>query len=108
MQVKMDTLKLKHTWDLIKPPPCLNIMDSMWVYNIKWDGQGNQIKDKAWLVGNRYTQQLGINYNETWVAMTRLESIQMIAAIAAKLNLRLWHIDFVRAYLNSLMKEDII
>ena len=40
MQVKMNTLKAKHTWDLVKLPPGANIMDSMWVFNIKWDGEG--------------------------------------------------------------------
>ncbi len=50
-------------------------MDSMWVYDIKWDGEGNRIKDKARLVGKEYTQQLGIDYNEIWAGVTRLESI---------------------------------
>ena len=44
MEVKMETLKAKHTWDLVKPPPGANIMDSMWVYDIKWDGEGNRIR----------------------------------------------------------------
>jgi len=65
MEIEMDTLKSKHTWDLVKPPPGANIMDSMWVYDIKWDGEGNCIKDKARLVRKGYTQQLGIDYNET-------------------------------------------
>jgi reverse transcriptase-like protein len=82
-------------------------MGSMWVYNIKWDGEGNRIKDKARLVGKGYTQQLGVDYNETWAGVTRLESIRMTAAIAAKHDLKLWQIDFVGAYLNSLTKEDI-
>ncbi len=59
------------------------------------------------LVGKGYTQQLGIDYNETWAGVTRLESVRMTAAIAAKLDLRLWRIDFIGAYLNSLTKEDI-
>jgi transposase InsO family protein len=107
MQVEMDTLKRKHTWDLVKAPPGANIMDSMWVYDIKWDGEGNRIKDKARLVGKGYTQQLGIDYNETWAGVTRLESVRMTAAIAAKHDLKLWRIDYVGAYLNSLTKEDI-
>ena len=41
MGTEMETLKSKHTWDLVKPPPGVNIMDSMWVYDIKWDGEGN-------------------------------------------------------------------
>jgi len=107
MQIEMDTLKTKHTWDLVKAPPGANIMDSMWVYDIKWDGEGNRIKDKARLIGKGYTQQLGIDYNETWAGVTQLESVRMTAAIAAKLNLKLWRIDFIGAYLNSLTKEDI-
>ncbi len=107
MQVEMDTLKAKQTWDLVKPPLDANIMESRWLYNIKWDSEGNHIKDKARLVDKGYTQQLGIDYNETWAGVTRLESVHITAAIAAKLNLRIWQIDFVGAYLNSLTKEDI-
>ena len=107
MKVEMETLKAKHTWDLVKPPPGANVMDSMWVYDIKWDGEGNRIKDKARLVGKGYTQQLGVDYNEMWAGVTRLESVRMTAAVAAKLDIKLWRIDFVGAYLNSLTKEDI-
>ena len=39
MQTEIDTLKEKHTWDLVKLPPGVNIMDLMWVYDIKWDGE---------------------------------------------------------------------
>ena len=70
MRTEMDTLKSKHMWDLVQSPPGANIMDSMWVYDIKWDGEGNRIKDKARLVGKGYTQQLGVDYNETWAAVT--------------------------------------
>lgn len=75
MKVEMDMLKAKHTWDLVIPPPSTNIMDSMWIYDIKWDGEGNRIKDKARLVGKGYTQCFGIDYNETWAAVTRLKSV---------------------------------
>ena len=47
MQIEIDTLRAKHMWDLVKPPPGANVMDSMWVFNIKWDGEGNRIKDKV-------------------------------------------------------------
>ena len=104
MKIEMETLKKKHTWDLVKLPPGANIMGSMWIYNIKWDGEEDWIKDKARLVGKGYTQQLG---NKTWAGVTWLESVQMTAAIAATLDLKLWRIDFVGAYLNSLTKEDI-
>jgi Reverse transcriptase (RNA-dependent DNA polymerase) len=90
MKVEMETLKAKHTWDLVDPPPGVNIMGSKWIYDIKWDGEGNRIKDKARLVAKGYTQQLGVDYNKTWAGVTRLESVRMTAAIAAKLDLKLW------------------
>ena len=70
IKTEINTLRVKHTWDLVKLPTGANIMDSMWIYDIKWDGEGNHIKDKARLVGKGYTQQLGINYNKTWAAVT--------------------------------------
>ena len=75
MQVAMEMLKGKHMWDLVKPPPGVNIMDLMWVYNIKWDGEGNWIKEKARVVRKGYTQQLGMDYNEMWAGVTHLELV---------------------------------
>jgi hypothetical protein len=89
MKTEMDTLKAKHTWDLVKLLPGANVMDSMWIYDIKWDSEGNWIKDKARLVRKGYTQQLGVDYNKTWAGVTQLKSVCMTAAIAAKLNLKL-------------------
>ena len=60
MTVEMETLKSRHTWDLVKPPPGANIMGSMWVYDIKWDREGNQIKDKARFNEITVSQQLVI------------------------------------------------
>jgi len=54
----------------------------MWLYNIKWDGDENKIKDKARLVGKGHTQQLGVDYNETWAGVTRLKSVRMTAAVS--------------------------
>ncbi len=82
-------------------------MDCKWVFGMKWDGDGNWLRDKARLVGKGYTQQYGLDYNDTWAAVTRLESVRMSAAVAAKLDLVLWQVDFVSAYLNSETKEDI-
>ena len=65
-------------------------MDSIWVYDIKWNEEGNQIKNKARVVGKEYTQQFSINYNRTWAGVTCLKSVWMTAAITAKHSLKLW------------------
>ena len=50
IKTEMDILRMKHTWDLVKLLTGANIMDLMWIHNIKWDREGNHIKDKARLV----------------------------------------------------------
>ncbi|KAF5391957.1 hypothetical protein D9757_003238 [Collybiopsis confluens] len=107
MDVEMDNHREKGTWELVDPPPGANIMDCRWVYDIKLDGHGKWIRDKARLVGKGFTQQLGVDYTETWAAVSRMESIRMVAAVAASLDLKLWQIDFIAAYLNSTPEVDI-
>ena len=50
MKTEMDTLRAKHTWDLVKLLTGANIMDLMQIYDIEWDREENHIKDKARLV----------------------------------------------------------
>jgi hypothetical protein len=45
----------KNTWVLEKPPPGANIMASKWVFDVKKDGEGNWLRDKARLVGKGFT-----------------------------------------------------
>ncbi len=77
----------------------------------RWDNpnasRDGHLKGETYLVDKGYTQQLGIDYNKTWAGVMQLESVRKTAMIAAKLDLRLWHIYFVGAYLNSLIKENI-
>lgn len=89
MDVEYKMHMSKNTWDLVPEKPGMNMIDCMWVYNIKWDSDGNWVQDKARLVGKGYTQQLGIDYNETWAVVMKLESVQMMAAIVASMYLYL-------------------
>jgi hypothetical protein len=107
MDVEMALHDKKGTWELQQPPAGANVMASKWVYDVRKDGAGHWLRDKARLVGKGFTQVYGIDYEETWAAVARLESIRMTAAIAAKKNLHLWQIDFEAAYLNSETKEEI-
>ncbi len=82
-------------------------MGSRWVYDVKKDGKGNWICDKARLIGKGFTQQLGVDYHKTWVVVAQLKSIRITAVIATSCNLYLWQINFEAAYLNSTTKEEI-
>ncbi len=107
MDVEMDLHQRKGTWELGIPPPGANVMAGRWVYAVKKNGDGVRMRDKARWVGKGFTQQLGVDYNETWAAVARMESIRMMAAVAVAERLHIWLIDFEAAFLNSDTTEEI-
>jgi len=78
-----------------------------WVYAVKWEDDGTVDRWKARTVAKGFTQVLGEDYDETYTSVTRLESVQLVYAIAVSRRLRLWQIDFVSAFLNSKSMFDI-
>jgi hypothetical protein len=104
----MDT-EWRALWDrgvfeLVDAPPGANIIDSMWVYANKYDADGNIIRRKARLVAKGYTQISGLDYDQTYASVVRLESFRIVAALAAALDLHIWQVDIVGAFLYSTNK----
>jgi hypothetical protein len=58
-------------------------------------------------VAKGYSQQEGIDYNETFAPVSKLSSIRMLLALAAKFNLEVHQMDVHSAYLNGELKEEI-
>ena len=94
-------------WELVRPPPGANIVESKWHYAPKFDSEGNITSYKSWLVAKGFTQVQGIDYFETFASVIHFNSLCLILAIAMSLNLELWQIDFASAYLNGMMKEEV-
>ena len=60
-----------------------SIIGTRWVFRNKLDESGKVIKNKATLVAQRYNQQEGIDYNETFAPIARIEAIRILLAFAA-------------------------
>lgn len=96
-----DMLKEREVYELVPRLADRNVVDSKWVFVVKWGEDGGIEKRKAHIIAKGYTQMIGEDYQETYVSVARLESIQLICTIAAAKRLRLWQVDFVSAFLNS-------
>ncbi|GJY43825.1 copia protein [Tanacetum coccineum] len=68
-------------------------------------GNLNQITLR--LVGQGYNQQEGIDYDETYAPVTRLESIRILLAYACALDFKLFQMDVKSAFLNSFINEEV-
>ena len=73
----------------------------MWVYANKYNADGNVIRCKVRLVAKGFSQIPGLEYDQTYTSVVHLESFRMVTAIAAALNLHIWQVDIISAFLYS-------
>jgi Reverse transcriptase (RNA-dependent DNA polymerase) len=95
------------TWDLVDFPPGKRAIPLKWVFRIKCDAKGNFEKYKARIVVKGYSQVAGLDFNETFAPVVRVDSVRVIFAIAAANNLYILHIDCKNAFLHSESDVDI-
>ena len=78
-----------------------------WVYKIKRDENGNVVRHKARLVAKGYVQQAGIDFDEVFAPVARLESVRTMLALAAHQRWEVHHMDVKSAFLNGDLKEEV-
>ena len=71
------------------------------------DENGIIIRNKARLVAQGYNQQEGIDYEETFAPVARLEAIRMLLAFAYHKNFILYQMDVKSAFLNGFINEEV-
>ncbi|UYV73840.1 hypothetical protein LAZ67_11001074, partial [Cordylochernes scorpioides] len=107
MEEEFDSLIENKTWELVDPPKNRNIIGSKWVFKTKCNSDGSVERHKARLVAKGYSQQYGIDYEETFAPVVRQSTIRMLLALAVEYNLILHQMDVQSAYLNGEIKEEI-
>ena len=98
----------QHTRTSWFPPPEGKLLKCKWVYKTNFSTNGSPLKYKEIFVAKCYSQVHGIDYNETFAPVAKMDSIRLPIAIAA--SLRKWevhHMDVKCAFLNWDMNEKI-
>ena len=80
-------------WELVPRPQGVNVIGTKWIFKNKFDEHGIVIRNKSRLVAQGYTQVEGVDFDETFALVIRLESIRIPLAIACHLNFKLYQID---------------
>jgi hypothetical protein len=89
------------------PRPNQNIVGTKWVFRIKQDEHGVVIRNKARLVAKGYSQFEGLDFDESYAPVARLESIRILLAYATYHGFKLYQIDVKSAFLNGPIKEEV-
>ena len=83
MKEELDALHTIGTWDLVDLPSGKSAIGCKWVYKIKTRSDGTVDRYKARLIARGFTQEYGIDYEETFAYMARLSSFGTLIAISA-------------------------
>ncbi|GJS85295.1 retrovirus-related pol polyprotein from transposon TNT 1-94 [Tanacetum coccineum] len=78
-----------------------------WIYKVKTDEFGRVLKNKARLVVQGFRQDEGINYEESFAPIARIEAIRIFVANAANKNMMIYQMDVKTAFLNGELKEKV-
>ena len=90
-----------NVWELVPRPNGVNVIGAKWIFKNKSNEHGIVIRNKSKLVAQGYTQVEGIDFDETFAPVARLESIRILLAIASH------QMDIKSAFLNGMLQEEI-
>ena len=107
MKEELDTLTKNHTWDLVTFPLGQSMVGCKWTYKIETRSDRSIECYKARLVAKGFTQEYGIDYEETFTIVARISSVHALLAIAAASKWNHFQMDVKNAFLNGDLSEEV-
>ncbi|KAK0588363.1 hypothetical protein LWI29_000056 [Acer saccharum] len=107
MQEELNQFKRNEVWTLVPRPKTTNVIGTKWIFRNKSDEDGNIVRNKARLVAQGYSQIEGIDFEETFAPVARLESIRLLLSISCVHKFKLHQMDVKSAFLNGFLQEEV-
>ncbi|GJY11733.1 putative ribonuclease H-like domain-containing protein [Tanacetum coccineum] len=107
MQDELLQFKLQKVWTLVDLPNGKRAIGTKWVFRNKKDERGIVIKNKARLVAQGYTQEEGIDYDEVFAPVARIEAIRLFLAYASFKDFVVYQMDVKSAFLYGKIEEEV-
>ncbi|GJX70348.1 putative ribonuclease H-like domain-containing protein [Tanacetum coccineum] len=99
--------KLQQVWVLVDLPHGMKVIGTKWVYRNKRDERGVVVRNKARLVAQGYTQEEGIDYDEVFAPVARIEAIRLFLAFASFMGFIVYQMDVKSAFLYGTIDEEV-
>ncbi|GJW03760.1 retrovirus-related pol polyprotein from transposon TNT 1-94 [Tanacetum coccineum] len=107
MQEEIHEFKRLQVWEFV---PCLDkvlLIKLKWIYKVKTDEFGGVLKNKARLVAQGFRQEDGIDFEESFIPVARIEAICIFIGNVAHKNMMIYQMDVKMACLNGELKEEV-
>ena len=107
METELESIRENNTWCYADLPKGHKAIGLKWVFKVKRDPGGNVVKYKARLVAKGYAQKQGVDYEEVFGPVARLETVRLILALATQGEWEVHHMDVKSAFLNGDLVEEV-
>ncbi|KAJ4788299.1 polyprotein [Rhynchospora pubera] len=107
MNEEMNAIVKNETWELATLPKDHKPIGVKWVYKKKLNAQGEVERYKARLVAKGYKQKAGIDYEEVFAPVARMETIRLLISLAAQNKWNIYQMDVKSAFLNGVLEEEV-
>jgi hypothetical protein len=104
---EISALNKNRTWEISELPPGKKPVGCKWLFTIKHKADGSIERLKARLVAKGFTQSYGIDYQETFAPVTKLNTIRVLLSLAANQDWPLHQLDIKNAFLNGDLEEEV-
>jgi hypothetical protein len=101
MHEELENFERNQVWELVEPTPNCKPIGTKWVWKNKEGENGEVVRNKSRLVAQRYSQKEGIDYEETFALVARLEAIRIFLAFSVAKGFKLYQMDVKSAFLNG-------
>ena len=107
MQEELLQFSIQKVWELVDLPPGKHAIGSKWVFRNKADERGIVVRNKARLVAQGHKQEEGIDYDEVFAPVARIEAIRIFLAFASYMGFIVYQMDVKSAFLYGEIEEEV-
>nr|GEU99783.1 retrovirus-related Pol polyprotein from transposon TNT 1-94 [Tanacetum cinerariifolium] len=103
----VDPSNMLDVWELVPSPDGIKPLTLKWLFKNKHDEENTVIRNKTRLVVRGYRQEEGINFEESFASVARMEAIRIFLAYATHKGFTVYQMDVKTAFLHGSLKEDL-
>jgi hypothetical protein len=107
MHEELENFERIQVWELVDPPPGCKPIGTKWVRKNKEGEKGEVVRNKSKLVAQGFSQKEGIDYEETFAPIERLEAIRILLAFSVAKGFKLHQMNVKSAFQNGVLEEEV-